>query len=371
MCAQGCTCHGGTAQSLCRLSPALPCQGMLVLLADDDSDNHLAQLQSASQGSAVPGWLPGCPRAHAGCRDQARSRLPYRPPALARRPSPPWLLARLMQGLGSDGREAHIVAAHCGRAAGESKDFLAWSKSFPSPPCCRGWGQAAPAGLCAGNQRLPLHGGSRDGAGILLTLLSSAKIVSKKSFYHMHKISAPRGDPGVGVGWPHSIAQGFTLGQKLRKQKAWAKVRKGDSGSNLSTVQAGFGSPGLWLLLPAQSQEQPSMSSKAEHSLTHRDTENGPTSPSWGHLAQQLTCTATSFPPQISFLLPGEKALPVDRGQDGMLRAASTHTAAGPLHNPLSVSLQVAMRGDAVAACFCHATATGRCQRFAAPGDVF
>nr|XP_027326620.2 uncharacterized protein LOC113845451 [Anas platyrhynchos]XP_027326621.2 uncharacterized protein LOC113845451 [Anas platyrhynchos]XP_027326622.2 uncharacterized protein LOC113845451 [Anas platyrhynchos] len=151
---------------------------MLVLLEGDDSDNPLAQLQSASQGSAVPGWLPGCPRAHASRRDQARSRLPYRPPALARRPSPPWLLARLMQGLGSDGREAHIVAAHCGRAAGESKDFLAWSKSFPSPPCCRGWGWAAPAGLCAGNQRLPLHGGSRDGAGILLTLPCSAKIVS-------------------------------------------------------------------------------------------------------------------------------------------------------------------------------------------------
>lgn len=203
------------------------------------------------------------------------------------------------------------------------------------------------------------------------TTLQCKNRVPSALFYHMHKISAPRGDPGVGVGWPHSIAQGFTLGQKLRKQKAWAKVRKGDSGSNLSTVQAGFGSPGLWLLLPAQSQEQPSMSSKAEHSLTHRDTENGPTSPSWGHLAQQLTCTATSFPPQISFLLPGEKALPVDRGQDRMLRAASTHTAAGPLHNPLSVSLQVAMRGDAVAACFCHATATGRCQRFAAPGDVF
>lgn len=113
------------------------------------------------------------------------------------------------------------------------------------------------------------------------------------------------------------------------------------------------------------------MSSEAEHSLTHRDTENGPTSPSWGHLAQQLTCTATSFPPQISFLLSGEKALPVDRGQARMLRAASTHTAAGPLHNPLLFSLQVAMCGDAVAACFCHATATGRCQRFAAPGDVF
>lgn len=178
LCAQGCSCRGCTAQSFCRLSPALPCQGMLVLLKDDDSDNPLAQLRSASQGSAVPGWLPGCPRARASHRDQARSRLPYRPPAPARRPSPPWLLAWLMRGLGSDGGEAHIVAAHCGRAAGESKDFLAWSKSFPSPPCCGGWGRAAPAGLCAGNRRLPLHGGSRDGAGILPTPPSGAKILS-------------------------------------------------------------------------------------------------------------------------------------------------------------------------------------------------
>lgn len=58
------------------------------------------------------------------------------PPSLS--PAAPWPASPwVMPGLGSGVGEACIVADHCGSAGGESKDFLAWSKSFPSPPAER------------------------------------------------------------------------------------------------------------------------------------------------------------------------------------------------------------------------------------------
>lgn len=143
----------------------------------------------------------------------------------------------------------------------------------------------------------------------------------------------------------------------------WAKVHvgKGDSGGNLSTVQAGFGSPGLRLPLPAQSQEQPAAQDVFQGCLraeTQKMALRAPAGDTWLSSSRarppaSLLKFHFSFQLRRRFLWTG--------GQAGMLRAAGTHAAAGPLHDPLLVSLQVAARGDAVAACFCHATATGRC----------
>lgn len=75
-----------------------------------------------------------------GLQEPERSRFPYRPPAAPSVPLPcgSWPgRPRVKRGFGSGAGEISIVAAHSGPAAGESKDFLAWSKSFPSPPSCR------------------------------------------------------------------------------------------------------------------------------------------------------------------------------------------------------------------------------------------
>lgn len=108
-----------------------PWQGDAAFLRDDELDltrnpvSRLARPHRHHRSVPAPGPPPASPRA-AGTREEPVSLSPSRqPPSIplpcGSRPGRP----RVTPGLGSSVGEASIVAAHCGPAGGESKDFLA------------------------------------------------------------------------------------------------------------------------------------------------------------------------------------------------------------------------------------------------------